>query len=178
MSQSTWWCHTHHLGSWWYRVAILVSAWSSGHAVSSIHLCRHWWYIFVLSIRLSAVGACGSYARCWVQRRSIVLKAVCTTLAGMCILPLHLECCKLAGRLVHRSAAAHRRRAVRFWQLIHHQSVLRQILVVCGAAHVCVLLNALLPGLATNQSPPHSTCYYTGTNDENGSRQYDPAAPL
>lgn len=177
MPQGTWWSHTHHF-AWRYRVAILVSAWSSRHTVSSMDLGGHWWYVFVRSIRLSAIGACGSYARCWVQRRAVVLKAVCTALTGMCILPLHLERSEIVGRFVHRRAATHGRWAVCFWQLIHHQSVLRQILIVCGAAHVCILLNSLLPRLATDQSPPHSTCHYTGANDENSSHQHDPAAPL
>lgn len=177
MPQSTWRRHTHHLARW-YGIAILVSARSSGHTIPSMYLSGHWWYILVHRIRLSAVGARGSYARCWIQRRAVVLEAMRTALARVCILPLHLERRKIVVRLIHRRAATHWRWAVCFWQLIHHHSVLCQILVVCRAAHVCILLNSLLPRLATDQSPPHSTCHYTGANDENGSRQHDPAAPL
>lgn len=172
--------HAHtHLSARRKRIAILISAWSPRHAVCTILTWfGHWRSVLVRSVWSSSIGARRSYARRRVQRRAVVLEAVCAILAGMGILPLHVERRKLVGRLVHRGTATHRRGAVCFRQLINHQSILGQIFVIRGTAHVCVLLNALLASLATDQCPPHGACHYTGANDEDSSAQHDPASPL
>lgn len=99
-------------------------------------------------------------------------------LAGVRILSLHLKRAKLIGRLVHSRAATHGRWTVCFGQLICHEAVLGQGVVVCGAVHVCILFDALLTSLATDECSSHGAGYYAGANDEDGSSQHNPAAPL
>nr|POE90060.1 hypothetical protein CFP56_20527 [Quercus suber] len=55
--------------------------------------------------------------------------------------------------------------------------MLVQVVVVFVPVHLRVLRDALLAGLAGDQGPPHCACDYHGCNDEDGSRQHDPAAP-
>lgn len=72
-----------------------------------------------------------------------------------------LECRKLLSTVIHHRITAHRRRTVRFRQLLSHDLIRRHLLVVRRPIHIRILRNPLLPSLATDQCATHRASYYT-----------------
>jgi hypothetical protein len=74
--------------------------------------------------------------------------------------------------------ASHGWRAISSGQLIGHQAIVLQVVVVGCAIHLGILGNALLACLSRDQRSSHGAGNDTRSNDENGGCKNNPAAPL
>lgn len=158
--------------------ALTVHARSSGHCHPRRHIPIH--------IRSSPSCTARSHTWSWIQRCPVIhwtAHSISISTPRSSILPLHLKCRELSTLLTH-SSSRHRRWALCSWKLglrrwnsIIDRALLRHVLVVVLPAHLRILCDSLLARLSRHQSPAHGACDNAASDNEDGSRKHDPAAP-
>lgn len=167
-------------------IAILISTRPSGSP-----LAVHAWTWHRHPCRIIVVRSCSppsiilhtprSYT--WIQWHPIV-----TTISTSWIGTRHLKCRELRSLIHWRRALGSRQRigAVRGCGTGHrrrrwdgiHRAGLGQVVEIIGATHLRILRDPLLSGFPANQRSSHRACDNGGCDDQNGSREIDPTAPL
>jgi hypothetical protein len=144
-----------------WRVGILL------HAVRVCGLNRHWGKFLLHTACTRSCIVAGKRRGSRIQWSTVVT----SPLVALCF-----EGCKFRSFGVVESAV-HWWGAVCPGQLIGHQTLILQVVVVVGTVHLGVLSDTLLASLSRYQSPSHSASDNARSNNEDSSRQNYPSTP-